>query len=466
MFLSSQLEDVSRRYPRYVTELRGFLISRGLLMDALETLPALAARLSDDRAFCRGVSTLLEAVIYREQEQISYADLLGILIVAAQGTAEPASSVEQDESTHYLLGFLMHLRESMRSTAGLSAAALAPAAPVIPIAAPEPAGPVVAAAEPIVVPVPPPAPVQSFVQPAAAPFSAYEAEYDEEPEEPWWKRNALLAGTVAVLLLVVGGYGAWHAIQNPAPVTDTVATALPAVQTRPAAPAPEVAPASEATTVPQEKPVRPSAKEKRHAGRVANAAPPVIVRQAPVPRSQASAPATVRQAPQTSSAAAPAAPEVNAPPPPAEQTASSAPVRRRLPVPTNRPRRVPGLGTGAANTTVPLLWTAPTAAPAEPKVSAPTITSTALGVMASNLVYSPTPSYPAEASAAHVEGQVKVEATVGNDGSVTSARVVSGPPQLRDAALGAVQRWHYRPYVEGGKARTIVTTAVLEFQLP
>lgn len=89
-----------------------------------------------------------------------------------------------------------------------------------------------------------------------------------------------------------------------------------------------------------------------------------------------------------------------------------------------------------------------------------------LGIMAANVVYSPAPLYPVAASAAHVQGEVKVQATVDRDGKVASARVISGPPLLRDAALDAVQRWRYRPYLAGGKPITMTALAVMDFQLP
>lgn len=87
------------------------------------------------------------------------------------------------------------------------------------------------------------------------------------------------------------------------------------------------------------------------------------------------------------------------------------------------------------------------------------------GIMAANLVSSPAPAYPAQASSAQVQGEVVIEAVVGRDGTVISTRVVSGPPMLRDAALSAVQRWRYRPYEVDGKPTEIATTARVDFRL-
>ena len=89
-----------------------------------------------------------------------------------------------------------------------------------------------------------------------------------------------------------------------------------------------------------------------------------------------------------------------------------------------------------------------------------------LGIMAANVLYSPAPAYPMAAAAAHVQGEVKVQAIVDRAGNVASARVISGPPQLRDAALSAVQHWRYRPYLSSGKPISTSATAVMDFQLP
>ncbi len=86
--------------------------------------------------------------------------------------------------------------------------------------------------------------------------------------------------------------------------------------------------------------------------------------------------------------------------------------------------------------------------------------------MAANVTYSPAPSYPPAASAAHVQGEVKIEAEVGPDGNVSSARVISGPPLLREAAVSAIEQWRYRPYVADGHPITMSALIVMDFQLP
>jgi TonB family protein len=95
-----------------------------------------------------------------------------------------------------------------------------------------------------------------------------------------------------------------------------------------------------------------------------------------------------------------------------------------------------------------------------------TVRVTSLGVMASNLLYSPVPAYPAAASALRVQGEVKLSADVDRDGNVASVRVISGPPLLRDAALDAVQHWRYRPYRSSGGPIPMAAIEIMDFQLP
>lgn len=85
--------------------------------------------------------------------------------------------------------------------------------------------------------------------------------------------------------------------------------------------------------------------------------------------------------------------------------------------------------------------------------------------MAANVLSSPAPAYPVQASAAAVQGEVVVEAIVGRDGDIIDTRVVSGPLLLREAALQAVQRWHYRPFEVDGRPVEIATTARFDFRL-
>ena len=70
-------------------------------------------------------------------------------------------------------------------------------------------------------------------------------------------------------------------------------------------------------------------------------------------------------------------------------------------------------------------------------------------------------SYPAEAIAKGIQGNVTVQAKLGSDGSVVDAAVVSGPEELRKAALQSVLNWHFDRSA-GGSTQPVS----IEFTLP
>jgi len=79
------------------------------------------------------------------------------------------------------------------------------------------------------------------------------------------------------------------------------------------------------------------------------------------------------------------------------------------------------------------------------------------------LIYAPVPVYPSIARQAGAQGTVVVEATVGVDGKVTNARVVSGPSLLRDAALDAVRGRKYQPSTLDGRPAPADISIAIQF---
>ena len=73
---------------------------------------------------------------------------------------------------------------------------------------------------------------------------------------------------------------------------------------------------------------------------------------------------------------------------------------------------------------------------------------------------SPQPVYPV-GTANGVSGTVSVAVTVSRSGIVTSDHAVSGPTELRAAAVAAVRGWRFRPFLVGGTPAEVTTT--LEF---
>jgi TonB family protein len=73
------------------------------------------------------------------------------------------------------------------------------------------------------------------------------------------------------------------------------------------------------------------------------------------------------------------------------------------------------------------------------------------------------PVYPPAAKAAHVQGVVVLHALISKQGTIESLHVVSGPPLLVGAALDAVKRWKYQPYLLAGVPTEVETTINVNF---
>jgi TonB family protein len=85
------------------------------------------------------------------------------------------------------------------------------------------------------------------------------------------------------------------------------------------------------------------------------------------------------------------------------------------------------------------------------------------GVMAGSLVSRADPVYPAIAKAAHVQGAVILHAVISKDGEIEDLAVVSGPSMLQSAAMDAVRRWKYKPYLLQGVPTAVETTITVNF---
>jgi TonB family protein len=431
-----QLQQVATRYPQQIAELRGFLADTGLRLESADTLSDVASRLRQDRAFRRDLISHVWVVLHLSGD-ISYSSLLGVLALAAAGPHFAADAQEAD--AHDLLRFLMEARTSFES---------------LPTAMP---GPVQQA------PTDPPArrPVGPVALPSALPATRRAAlALDTEPDNSGKIR---IAGIAACLLLAML-LGVWLHIRaashSAAPTVTAAATPLPQPTSPPAAAASPVVtrgsqpvtPSPSAMRTTPSRPAKPSPLVLREARPAAPVGRTVI----PVHLGTSAAPAAPAPRHSTSSAAA---------------ASSEAPAPQPSPLPRRRAAGTPGRP--VAITPAPNLLAA--AAPPQPAPANNSTTSlphagyvrpTSLGTMAANVMYSPAPAYPAEATAAHVQGEVRLEAEVDPDGNVTSTRIISGPPLLRDAASEAVQQWRYRPYLYGGKPIAMNAMVVMDFHLP
>ncbi len=75
------------------------------------------------------------------------------------------------------------------------------------------------------------------------------------------------------------------------------------------------------------------------------------------------------------------------------------------------------------------------------------------------------PEYPEMARRNRVEGTVIIEAIIGIDGRIESARVLRSSPLLDSAALAAVRAWEYTPTLLNGNPTPVIMTITVRFDL-
>jgi protein TonB len=110
---------------------------------------------------------------------------------------------------------------------------------------------------------------------------------------------------------------------------------------------------------------------------------------------------------------------------------------------------------------------AQTAAPANgaPPQAVRRVARISSGVMQGLLIAKVTPVYPAGAKENGIQGTVVLHAIIGKDGHVVKVDAISGPDELKDAALDAVRQWTYRPYLLNGEPTEVDTTIIVNFNL-
>ena len=76
------------------------------------------------------------------------------------------------------------------------------------------------------------------------------------------------------------------------------------------------------------------------------------------------------------------------------------------------------------------------------------------------------PTYPADAMAECVEGEVVLRLIVSDTGAISRVSVLSGPTVLADSAIAAAKKWMYEPYILDGKPVRYKTQATEKFRAP
>ena len=74
------------------------------------------------------------------------------------------------------------------------------------------------------------------------------------------------------------------------------------------------------------------------------------------------------------------------------------------------------------------------------------------------------PQYPATARQMKITGQVEIEAVVNTAGEVESAKAVSGNPLLTGAAVSAVEKWKFTPFLSDGAPSKAIVALKFDFK--
>jgi TonB family protein len=85
------------------------------------------------------------------------------------------------------------------------------------------------------------------------------------------------------------------------------------------------------------------------------------------------------------------------------------------------------------------------------------------GVTGGILEHKVLPVYPAQARGVRLEGDVVLEAMVTEEGRVEELKAISGNPLLAQAALDAVSKWRYSPYMLNDKPIRRETRIIISF---
>jgi protein TonB len=75
------------------------------------------------------------------------------------------------------------------------------------------------------------------------------------------------------------------------------------------------------------------------------------------------------------------------------------------------------------------------------------------------------PEYPAVARQLHLEGAVELEAHIGENGSVEEVKPLTGNAILMNAAVTAIKKWKFSPFLADGKPSKAVADLSFRFKL-
>jgi TonB family protein len=79
------------------------------------------------------------------------------------------------------------------------------------------------------------------------------------------------------------------------------------------------------------------------------------------------------------------------------------------------------------------------------------------------VISAPKPSYPMEAREKSLQGKVWIHLLISETGDVENEDIISGQPDLARAALEAMKKWKFKPYIRNGKPVKVSTKMPFDF---
>ncbi len=102
----------------------------------------------------------------------------------------------------------------------------------------------------------------------------------------------------------------------------------------------------------------------------------------------------------------------------------------------------------------------PTPSPTPAATALPASPGDSTGLM---VISAPKPRYPMEARDKGVQGEVWIHLLISETGDVESADIISGQPDLARAALEAMKKWKFKPFIRNGKPVKVNTKLPFDF---
>jgi protein TonB len=81
------------------------------------------------------------------------------------------------------------------------------------------------------------------------------------------------------------------------------------------------------------------------------------------------------------------------------------------------------------------------------------------------IISAPRPAYPEIARKSGIEGKVRLQVRMTQDGKIEVQKLIEGDTVLADAAIAAVKQWRGKPVWMDGKPVEVVSTVSFEFHL-